>query len=136
MFRDLNKKAWPTEINDATATIIILNAIESFIGGEALDSEMAPDNPDTIRAMEDLEELSQVLWNRYGRTGKWLELASALEDRIIAGHRYLVNMENEQAARVMEEEARKIEAAEVQESRAKVETESEPKISGKEVCAS
>ena len=122
MFRDLNKKAWPTEINDATATIIILNAIESFIGGEALDSEMAPDNPDTIRAMEDLEELSQVLWNRYGRTGKWLELASALEDRIIAGHRYLTNLENEKNAQ----------AANV----AEIETELEPKIKGKEVCAS
>lgn len=141
MFRDPNKKAWPTEINENTATIIVLNAVEEYIGGAALDSEMAPDNPETWRAMEDLEDLARVLWRFFTRTGHWLELAAALEDRIAAKHRYLVNMENEQAAKVAEEEARKIEAAETQDAakvrpRAKVEAESEPKINGKEVCAS
>jgi len=120
MFRDTNKKTWPTEINENTATIIILNAIEEYIGGEALDSEMEPGNPKTVQAMKDLETLSKVLWRRYTRTGTWFELAAALEDRIVAKHRYLTNLENEknaQAANVVE-----------------IETELEPKIKGKEVC--
>ena len=118
MFRDTDKKTWPTEINENTATIIILNAIEEHLGGEALDSEMKPDNPKTRQAMEDLEELSRVLWRRYHKTGHWLELAAALEDRIVAKHRYLTNLENEKNAQ----------AANV----AEIETELEPKIKGKE----
>lgn len=120
MFRDTDKKTWPTEINENTATIILLNAIEEYIGGEALDSEMEPDNPKTRQAMEDLEELSRVLWRRYHKTGHWLGLVSALEDRIVAKHRYLTNLENEKNAQ----------AANV----AEIETELEPKIKGKEVC--
>ena len=120
MFRDTDKKTWPTEINENTATIIILNAIEEHLGGEALDAEMEPDNPKTRQAMEDLEELSRVLWRRYHKTGHWLELAAALEDRIVAKHRYLTNLENEKNAQ----------AANV----AEIETELEPKIKGKEVC--
>ena len=118
MFRDTDKKTWPTEINENTATIIILNAIEEHLGGEALDAEMEPDNPKTRQAMEDLEELSRVLWRRYHKTGHWLELAAALEDRIVAKHRYLTNLENEKNAQ----------AANV----AEIETELEPKIKGKE----
>lgn len=135
MFRDPDRKSWPTEINESTATAIVLNAVEEYIGGEALESEMSPDNPKTLQAMEDLEDLSQVLWRFYTKTGHWLELAAAMEDRIVAKHRYLVNMENERAAKVAEEGARKIEEAEIQESRAKVETEPEPKINRKEVFA-
>ncbi len=156
MFRDPDRKSWPTEINESTATIIVLNAVEEYIGGAALDGEMSPDNPKTLQAMEDLEDLSRVLWRFYTKTGHWLELAAALEDRIVAKHRYLVNMENAQAAKVAEEGARKIEAAEagtgarkaeaqerkaateVQEGKAgaEVEAESDPKIKGREVCAS
>ncbi len=131
MFRDPDRKSWPTEINDATAAAIVLNAVEEYIGGEALDGEMSPDNPETWRAMEDLEDLSRVLWRFYHKTGHWLELAAALEDRIAAKHRYLVNMENERAAKVAEEEARKIEAADAQEA-AKVRAN---KINRKEVFA-
>ena len=131
MFRDTDKKTWPTEINEGTATIIVLNAVEEYIGGAALDGEMAPDNPKTLQAMEDLEDLSRVLWRFFTRTGHWLELAAALEDRIAAKHRYLVNMENERAAKVAEEEARKIEAADAQEA-AKVRAN---KINRKEVFA-
>ena len=120
MFRDPEKRCWPNEINENTATLIILNAIEEYLGGEALDAEMEPGNPKTRQAMEDLEELSRVLWRRYHKTGHWLELAAALEDRIVAKHRYLTNLENEKNAQ----------AANV----AEIETELEPKIKGKEVC--
>ena len=83
MFRDTDKKTWPTEINENTATIIMLNAIEEYIGGEALGSEMEPGNPKTVRAMEDLEcclkccggdtpEPAHGLnWRRRSKTGSW-----------------------------------------------------------------
>jgi len=91
MFRDTDKKTWPTEINENTATIIILNAIEEHLGGEALDAEMEPGNPKTIQALKDMEALINVLWRRYGRNGKWGELAAALEQRLLAKKEYLAN---------------------------------------------
>lgn len=92
MFRDTDKKTWPTEINENTTTIIILNAIEEYIGGEALDSEMEPGNPKTVQAMKDLETLVEVLWKRYGKFGRdWGELAHALEQRLMAKKEYLAN---------------------------------------------
>jgi len=91
MFRDTDKKTWPTEINENTTTIIILNAIEEYIGGEALDTEMEPNNPKTIQALKDMEALINVLWRRYGRNGKWGELAAALEQRLLAKKEYLAN---------------------------------------------
>lgn len=96
MFRDTDKKTWPTEINENTTTIIILNAIEEYIGGEALDSEMEPDNPKTQQAMKDLETLTVVLWRRAGRTGKWRELAAELEQRLQAKKEYLKIMERKE----------------------------------------
>ena len=117
MFRNPEARCWPTEINENTATDIILNAIEEHIGGEALDSEMEPDNTGTVRAMEDLEMLSKVLWRRYTRTGTWFELAAALEDRIVAKHRYLANLEdaknikNAQTAKTREKNGKEVYAS-------------------------
>lgn len=89
MFRDPEKRCWPNKINEDTATAIIVNAIEEYIGGEALDSEMEPGNPKTIQAMQDLEALTEVLWRRYGRSGNWGELANALERSLLAKKEYL-----------------------------------------------
>lgn len=87
MFRD--KYVWPTKINNLTAESIILNAIEEYIGGEALNSQMEPTNPKTVQAMKDLEALHEILWKK-GR--KWFELTLALEERINAKKNYLESM--------------------------------------------
>ena len=91
MFRDPEKRCWPNEINENTATLIIVNAVEEHLGGEALDTEMEPNNPKTIQALKDMEELINVLWRRYGRNGKWGDLAAALEQRLLAKKEYLAN---------------------------------------------
>lgn len=91
MFRDPEKRCWPNEINENTATLIIVNAVEEHLGGEALDTEMEPGNPKTIQALKDMEELINVLWRRYGRNGKWGDLAAALEQRLLAKKEYLAN---------------------------------------------
>jgi len=91
MFRNPEAQCWPTEINENTATDIILNAVEEYLGGEALDTEMEPRNPKTIQALKDMEELINVLWRRYGRNGKWGDLAAALEQRLMAKKEYLAN---------------------------------------------
>ena len=91
MFRDPEKRCWPNEINENTATLIIVNAVEEYLGGEALDTEMEPGNPKTIQALKDMEELINVLWRRYGRNGKWGDLAHALEQRLMAKKEYLAN---------------------------------------------
>ena len=98
MFRNPEAQCWPTEINENTATDIILNAIEEHIGGEALDSEMEPDNPGTVRAMEDLEVLVEVLRHRYNRIGTWGELAFALERRLLAKKMYLEDLKKEEVS--------------------------------------
>lgn len=92
MFRDPVKRCWPKKINETTATAIIVNAIEEYIGGEALDSEMEPGNQKTVQAMKDLEELIEVLWRRYSRNGKWGELAGALDRSLLAKKEYLRNI--------------------------------------------
>ena len=89
MFRDTDKKTWPTEINENTATIILLNAIEEYIGGEALDSELSPENPETERALEDMDRLVSLLWMKYRNNRQWGELAEALEHRIMAKREWL-----------------------------------------------
>lgn len=89
MFRDPEMRYWPTEIEELTATAIIINAVEEHLGGEALDSEMEPGNPKTVQAMKDLETLIEVLWKRYGRGGGWGELANALERSLLAKKEYL-----------------------------------------------
>ena len=91
MFRDPEKRCWPNEINENTATLIIVNAVEEYLGGEALDTEMEPGNPKTVQAMKDLETLIEVLWWRYGRNGKWGELAAELERGLLAKKQYLEN---------------------------------------------
>ena len=92
MFRNPEAMFWPTEIKESTATAIILNAIEEHLGGEALDTEMEPGNPKTIQALKDMEELINVLWRRYGRNGKWGDLAAALEQRLLAKKMYLEDL--------------------------------------------
>ena len=96
MFRNPEAQCWPTEINENTATDIILNAVEEYLGGEALDSEMEPDNPGTVRAMGDLEVLVEVLRHRYNRIGTWGELAFALERRLLAKKMYLEDLKKEE----------------------------------------
>ena len=91
MFRDPEKRCWPNEINENTATLIIVNAVEEYLGGEALNTEMEPGNPKTIQALKDMEALINVLWRRYGRNGKWGDLAAALEQRLMAKKEYLAN---------------------------------------------
>lgn len=91
MFRNPEARFWPTEIEESTATAIILNAVEEHLGGDALDTEMEPNNPKTIQALKDMEELINVLWRRYGRNGKWGDLAAALEQRLMAKKEYLAN---------------------------------------------
>jgi len=91
MFRDPEKRCWPNEINENTATLIIVNAVEEHLGGEALDTEMEPNNPKTIQALKDMEALINVLWRRYGRNGKWGDLAAALKQRLLAKKEYLAN---------------------------------------------
>lgn len=92
MFRDPEKRCWPNEINENTATLIIVNAVEEYLGGEALNTEMEPNNPKTVQAMKDLEKLVKVLWKRYGKFGRdWGELAHALEQRLMAKKEYLAN---------------------------------------------
>lgn len=95
MFRDPVKRCWPKKINETTATAIIVNAIEEYIGGEALDSEMEPGNPKTtVQAVKDLDALTEVLWNRYGRSGKWGELAHELERGLLAKKEWLENFDS------------------------------------------
>jgi len=91
MFRDPERRCWPNEINENTATLIIVNAVEEYLGGEALNTEMEPGNPKTIQALKDMEALINVLWRRYGRNGKWGDLAAALEQRLMAKKEYLAN---------------------------------------------
>lgn len=98
MFRNPEAQCWPTEINENTATDIILNAVEEYLGGEALDSEMEPDNPGTVRAMGDLEVLVEVLRHRYNRIGTWGELAFALERRLLAKKMYLEDLKKEEVS--------------------------------------
>ena len=92
MFRDPEARYWPTQIEELTATAIIVNAIEEHLGGEALDSEMEPDNPKTVQAMKDLEKLTELLWKRHGRGGKWGDLAAALERSLSAKKEYLEDL--------------------------------------------
>lgn len=98
MFRNPEAMFWPTEIKESTATAIILNAIEEHLGGEALDTEMEPGNPKTIQALKDMEELINVLWRRYGRNGKWGDLAAALEQRLLAKKMYLEDLKKEEVS--------------------------------------
>ena len=98
MFRDPEARFWPTEIEESTATAIILNAIEEHLGGEALDAEMEPGNPKTIQALKDMEALINVLWRRYGRNGKWGDLAFALERRLLAKKEYLEDLKKEEVS--------------------------------------
>jgi hypothetical protein len=39
-----------------------------------------------------MEELINVLWRRYGRNGKWGDLAAALEQRLLAKKMYLEDL--------------------------------------------
>jgi len=96
MFRNPEIRTWPNEINENTATLIIVNAVEEYLGGEALDTEMEPGNPKTVQAMKDLEKLVEVLWQKHGKFGRdWGELAHALERGLDEKKRYLENFNSE-----------------------------------------
>lgn len=83
MFRDPDRKSWPTEINESTATIIVLNAVEEYIGGAALDKQ-EPGDPRVMQAIENMELLSEVLWQRYAKGKGWGELANLIDRRVAA----------------------------------------------------
>lgn len=93
-FRDPEKKFWPQEINEHTAPLIIVNAIEEHLGGEALDSEMAADNEATLKALDDMERLAETLWKLNGRSYRsdWSGLAAAIDRSIKAKRRWLESM--------------------------------------------
>jgi len=83
MFRDPEKRCWPNEINENTATLIIVNAVEEYLGGEAMDKQ-EPGDPRVVRALENMELLSDILWRRHIKGKGWGELAKALDRRVAA----------------------------------------------------
>ena len=73
----------PAEINEATANYIIIDALCLYFGGDALDKQ-EPGDPRVIRALENMELLSDILWRRHIKGKSWGELAKALDRRVAA----------------------------------------------------
>lgn len=73
----------PAEINEATANYIIIDALCLYFGGDALDKQ-EPGDPRVIRALENMELLSDILWRRHIKGKGWGELAKALDRRVAA----------------------------------------------------
>jgi hypothetical protein len=82
MFRDTKSRRWPAEANHINANTIIANAIVNYIGGKALNSELSPDNPETWRTLDDLDDLIKVLWKRSRKNDDWYDLTSVLQQEI------------------------------------------------------
>ena len=76
MFGDL-------EINEITADDIIIDALCLYFGGDAMDKQ-EPGDPRVIRALENMELLSDILWRRHIKGKGWGELAKALDRRVAA----------------------------------------------------
>ena len=76
MFSDL-------EINEITANYIIVDALCLYYGGDAMDKQ-EPGDPRVIRALENMELLSDILWRRHIKGKSWGELAKALDRRVAA----------------------------------------------------
>ena len=74
---------YPTKINETTANDIILAALCQYFGGEALDKQ-EPGDPRVIRALENMELLSDILWRRHIKGKGWEGLAKALDRRVAA----------------------------------------------------
>jgi hypothetical protein len=74
---------YPAEINETTADDIIIDALCLYFGGDALDKQ-EPGDPRVIRALENMELLSYILWRRHIKGKGWEGLAKALDRRVAA----------------------------------------------------
>jgi len=91
MFRDL-------EINEITANYIIVDALCLYYGGDALDKQ-EPGDPRVIRALENMEMLSDILWRRHIKGKGWEGLAKVLDRRVEAIWDELTDARREEANR-------------------------------------
>ena len=84
MSRILKARRWPNEngINMGNTNTIIANALIHHIGGKALNSELSPDNAETWRTLDDLDDLVKVLWKRSKKNDDWYDLTSVLQQEI------------------------------------------------------
>ena len=87
-----------TKINETTANDIILAALCQYFGGEALDKQ-EPGDPRVMQAIENMELLSEVLWQRYAKGKGWGELANLIDRRVAAIWDGMIDARREEANR-------------------------------------
>lgn len=78
MFRDPEKPGSASTISQQTVVSVVLDALQDYMGGDALGCELEKINPKTVQALKDLKDLRDVLLDRKG----WWDLGYALDMRI------------------------------------------------------
>ena len=89
MFRD--EKRWqPTEINGTHLTLVIVNAVEEYLGGRRWTLKWGSRQPENCSSDKDYGTLIEVLWWRYSLpTANGAKLALLLEQHLLAKKMYL-----------------------------------------------